>query len=134
MLKKFYGVPGKIETVMVIKCGKSDVIINFKGGSIMDFANKPATYSTDNPAYQAIIENSPQFKRGEIKLLNTINVGDDTHADNNATNIKSYTDITKTQDAKEILHNEYGQDVSAIRSKADVQAAAKTLNIAFPNL
>lgn len=62
---------------MVVKAGQTDAIINFKGGSIVDFARKPASYSTSDPLYQAIIENSIQFQRGEIKLMGAIEVPDD---------------------------------------------------------
>ena len=117
MLRKTYGVPGKIETVMVIKSGQNDVVINFKGGSIVDFARKPASYSTTNPIYQAIIENSAQFKRGEIKLLNVIEVGGDALVTAKAASkdIKEYPEVTKTQEAIEVL-KEYGVDAASVKT------------------
>ena len=77
MTRKTYGVPGKIETVLVLRAGASRAVIAFKGGSIVDFARKPACYATSDPLHQAIIENSEQFRRGEIRLLSAIDMGGD---------------------------------------------------------
>lgn len=133
MLRKTYGVPGKIETVMVLKSGKNDVVINFKGGSIVDFARHPASYSTTNPIHQAIIENSAEFKRGEIKLMSVIKVGGDTPAAPKKSGVKEYPDVTSTQKSIEVL-KEYGVDAASVKTKADAKKYAAELNISFPNL
>ena len=134
MLRKTYGVPGKIETVMVLKAGNNDVVVNFKGGSIVDFARKPASYSTTNPIYQAIIENSAQFKRGEIKLLGTIEVGGEHHAAAaKKSGAKEYSEVTGTQKAIEVLKS-LGADTTSVKTKADAKRIAAELNISFPNL
>ena len=121
---------------MVVKSGNNDVVINFRGGSIVDFARKPASYSTTNPVYQAIIENSAQFKRGEIKLLGVIEIGDEKPASKTPANgkvIKEYPEITKTQEAIEVL-KEYGVDSAEVKTKADAKRFAAEYNISFPNL
>ena len=134
MLRKTYGVPGKIETVMVLKNGKNDVVINFKGGSIVDFARHPASYATTNPIYQAIIENSAEFKRGEIKLLSCIEIGETAAAPKKSgAGVKEYPEVTGTQKAIEVL-KEYGVDAALIKTKADAKRFAAEKNISFPNL
>ena len=136
MFRKTYGAPGKIETVMVLKSGKNDVVINFKGGSIVDFARHPASYSTTNPIHQAIIENSAEFKRGEIKLLGVIEIGDEKPASKAAASekdVKEYPEVTGTQKAIEVL-KEYGVDAALIKTKADAKRFAAEKNISFPNL
>lgn len=135
MLRKTYGVPGKIETVMVLKSGKNDVVINFKGGSIVDFARHPASYATTNPIHQAIIENSAEFKRGEIKLLSCIEIGETAAAavKKSDANVKEYPEVTGTQKAIEVL-KEYGVDAASVKTKADAKKYAAQLNISFPNL
>ena len=136
MLRKTYGVPGKIETVMVLKSGKNDVVINFKGGSIVDFARHPASYATTNPIHQAIIENSAEFKRGEIKLLGVIEVGGNATAaapKKSGAGVKEYPEVTKTQEAIEVL-KEYGVDAADVKTKADAKRFAAEKNISFPNL
>lgn len=134
MLRKTYGVPGKIETVMVLKSGKNDVVINFKGGSIVDFARHPASYSTTNPIHQAIIENSAEFKRGEIKLLGVIEIGETATAPKKSgASVKEYPEVTGTQKAIEVL-KEYGVDAALIKTKTDAKRFAAEKNISFPNL
>ena len=46
----------------------------------------------------------------------------------------SYPDITKSQDAKEILVSQYGVDADVLTNKADIKKSAEELNIGFPNL
>ena len=134
MLRKTYGVPGKIETVMVLKSGKNDVVINFKGGSIVDFARHPASYATTNPIHQAIIENSAEFKRGEIKLLSCIEIGETAAAPKKSgVGVKEYPEVTGTQKAIEVL-KEYGVDAASVKTKADAKRFAAEKNISFPNL
>ncbi len=134
MLRKTYGVPGKIETVMVLKSGKNDVVINFKGGSIVDFARHPASYATTNPIHQAIIENSAEFKRGEIKLLSCIEIGETAAAPKKSgAGVKEYPEVTGTQKAIEVL-KEYGVDAASVKTKADAKRFAAEKNISFPNL
>lgn len=134
MLRKTYGVPGKIETVMVLKSGKNDVVINFKGGSIVDFARHPASYATTNPIHQAIIENSAEFKRGEIKLLSCIEISETASAPKKSgAGVKEYPEVTGTQKAIEVL-KEYGVDAALIKTKADAKRFAAEKNISFPNL
>ena len=134
MLRKTYGVPGKIETVMVLKSGKNDVVINFKGGSIVDFARHPASYATTNPIHQAIIENSAEFKRAEIKLLSCIDLGETAAAPKKSgAGIKDYPEVTGTQKAIEVLKG-LGVDTTNVKTKADAKRIAAELNISFPNL
>lgn len=47
---------------------------------------------------------------------------------------KVYPDVTKTQEAKQILKDEYDYPIETITSKAAAKAAAEELNISFPNL
>ncbi len=45
-----------------------------------------------------------------------------------------YTDITKSQDAKDILVSKYNARADSLTSKAAIRQAAEELNISFPNL
>ena len=47
---------------------------------------------------------------------------------------KEDPEVTKTQEAKEILKNEYDYPVESIRSKAAAHVAAEEVGISFPNL
>lgn len=46
----------------------------------------------------------------------------------------SYPDVTKSQDAKEILVSRYGVDADVLTNKAAIRKSAEELNIDFPNL
>lgn len=67
--RKIYGVRGLVEWEAVINCGCAKVKIQFKGGSISGYGEVPATYTTENPMYQHVIENSCYFKSGRIFLV-----------------------------------------------------------------
>ena len=47
---------------------------------------------------------------------------------------REYLWVTKTQDAKKVLKEEYHYDVETIRSKEQARAIADELNVSFPNL
>ncbi len=46
----------------------------------------------------------------------------------------TYPEVTKSQDAKTILAEQYNIEAAKLRSKADIHAKADELNISFPNL
>ncbi len=46
----------------------------------------------------------------------------------------TYPDVTKSQDAKDILVSKYHAAADALTSKAAIRQAAEALNISFPNL
>jgi len=50
------------------------------------------------------------------------------------TYIASYPDVTKSQEAKEILVNKYSADATKLTGKAAILKVAEELNIEFPNL
>ena len=67
--RKTYGVRGLMEWVCSIACGKAVLNVSFTGGTLTGYGVTPATYVTEDPMKQAIIENSSYFKNGRIKLL-----------------------------------------------------------------
>jgi hypothetical protein len=67
--KVTYGAPGLMEWVAIIAAGATTLRVPFTGGSITAYGVTPAQYTTANPIYQAIIENSQQFKAGKIVKL-----------------------------------------------------------------
>lgn len=77
MIRKTYGVSGLMDWTTQIKAGKGSVSVHFTGGALTAYGVTPAKYSTSNPFFQSVIENSKQFKSGRIKLLGTMEVPDD---------------------------------------------------------
>lgn len=77
MIRKTYGVSGLMDWTTQIKAGKGSVSVHFTGGALTAYGVTPAKYSTSNPFFQSVIENSDQFKSGRIELLGTMEVPDD---------------------------------------------------------
>lgn len=77
MIRKTYGVSGLMDWTTQIKAGKGSVSVHFTGGALTAYGVTPAKYSTSNPFFQSVIENSKQFKSGRIELLGTMEIPDD---------------------------------------------------------
>lgn len=77
MIRKTYGVSGLMDWTTQIKAGKGSLSVHFTGGALTAYGVTPAKYSTSNPFFQSVIENSKQFKSGRIELLGTMEVPDD---------------------------------------------------------
>ena len=77
MIRKTYGVSGLMDWTTQIKTGKVSVSVHFSGGALTAYGVTPAKYSTSNPFFQSVIENSEQFKSGRIMLLGEMEVPDD---------------------------------------------------------
>ena len=69
IFRKTYGVRNLVEWQAIIPAGKGKLVVHFSGGSITAYGVTPATYKTDNPAHQAIIETSKHFRSGRIFLV-----------------------------------------------------------------
>lgn len=67
-----YGVSGMMEYQAVIKVGRNNMKVLFSDGSVSAMGVNPATFTTENFMVQHAIENSSDFKRGRIKVVNTI--------------------------------------------------------------
>ena len=80
MIRKTYGVSGLMDWTTQIKAGKVSVSVHFTGGALTAYGVTPAKYSTSNPFFQSVIENSEQYKNGRIKLLGEMEVADDAAA------------------------------------------------------
>lgn len=75
---KTYGARGLIEFNMTLRSGHADVKIAFTGGRMGDNGVLAATYVTDNPAIQRLIEGSRSFKGGRVFLYgDPIKLNDD---------------------------------------------------------
>lgn len=67
-MKKTYAARGLLDWQMALNVGGAIIRICFSGGSMGTNGVIPAKYTTDNPAIQRIIENSPQFLDQRIIL------------------------------------------------------------------
>lgn len=132
---KTYGINGLLEWHGTLHSGGVKLRVDFTNGSTTAYGVAPATFMTKDELTQRLIENSDEFKSGRVRLVRTVQLPDEQTASGKAASgAKTYPEVTKTQEAKEILQSEYHYDATNIRSKADVHEAAKKLNISFPNL
>ena len=67
--RKTYGVKNLMEWQATIPVGKGRLIIHFAGGTRTAYGVTPATYKTEDPIRQAIIEKSDYFHSGRIFLV-----------------------------------------------------------------
>ena len=63
-----------------IKAGKGSVSVHFTCGALTAYGVTPAKYSTANPFFQHVIEDSDAFKSGRIRILDEMEVADDAAA------------------------------------------------------
>lgn len=77
MIRKTYGVSGLMDWTTQIKAGKGSVSVHFTGGALTAYGVTPAKFSTSNPFFQNVIENSEQFQSGRIELIGKIEVADE---------------------------------------------------------
>lgn len=134
---KTYGIHGLLEWHGTIHSNGMTMQLDFTNGSTTAYGIAPASYSTKNELTQHIIENSDEFKSGRIRLIRSIVLAEDKKPAANSKDgktAKDYKEVTKTQEAKDILQKEYGYNVENIRSKAQAHEAAKAVGISFPNL
>ena len=69
--KKTYGIKGYMEYQAVIKVGKSRMKVPFSDGSMTAMGVEPCTFTTESYMIQQAIENSAEFKRGLIYIVNS---------------------------------------------------------------
>lgn len=69
--KKTYGIKGFMEYQAVIKVGKSKMKVPFSDGAMTAMGVVPCTFTTERFMVQHAIENSDEFKRGLIYIVNS---------------------------------------------------------------
>lgn len=78
-----YGVYGMMEYQAIIKIGRATLKVLFTDGSMTSIGQNPAKYTTSDFLTQHAIENSSDFKRGRIQVVNTIELDEDVHIERN---------------------------------------------------
>ena len=142
MVVKTYGIRGLSEWYGTLKAGSLSVDVAFTGGTASPSGARPAYMVVKDPVQQFVIEHSKEFLNGFIHVEmqqevagvhprsaspKTVQAAVETQS------VKSYPEITKTQEAIEVL-KEYGVDSAEVKTKADAKRFAAENNISFPNL
>ena len=137
--KVTYEIRGQIERSCYFRVGKALLRVDFTGGSINSAGMTPANYVTDNPLYQKAIEESEQFRNGEIVIGATEKIEEKVSEANAASaeaNSKKevIVSVTNVQQARSILMGEpYKIPLSELQNKVAIRAKADELGISFPN-
>ena len=72
-----YGVYGMMEYQTIIKIGRATLKVLFTDGSMTAIGQNPAKYTTSDFLVQHAIENSSEFKRGRITVVDTIELDEE---------------------------------------------------------
>lgn len=131
---KVYGVLGLLEWQCLIVSGGVKYHISFADGAMSAAGNTPAKFRTDNPIVQDVIENSPQFKKGRIKLLKTTVVEEDNNASTEASVELKEVAVTDLEEAKQYLVENHGVSPLKLTGKRSITSAAKEFNIVFKGI
>lgn len=78
-----YGVHGMMEYQSIIKIGRATLKVLFTDGSITAIGQNPAKYTTSDFLVQHAIENSSEFKRGRITVVDTIELDEEVRIERN---------------------------------------------------
>lgn len=128
-----YGVSGMMEYQAVIKVGKNNMKVLFTDGSVSAMGVNPATFTTENFMVQHAIENSTDFKRGRIKVVNTIELEEELRIERNS--VKPAADVPSPTPAPTPAESENAPVVeseAAPDTQADNEAEAEDKTEAAP--
>lgn len=78
-----YGVYGMMEYQTIIKIGRATLKVLFTDGSMTAIGQNPAKYTTSDFLVQHAIENSSEFKRGRITVVDTIELDEEVRIERN---------------------------------------------------
>ena len=78
-----YGVYGMMEYQTIIKIGRAILKVMFTDGSMTSIGQNPAKYTTSDFLVQHAIENSSEFKKGRITVVNTIELDEEVRIERN---------------------------------------------------
>ena len=97
-----YGVYGMMEYQSIIKIGRATLKVLFTDGSMTAIGQNPAKYTTSDFLVQRAIENSSEFKKGRIQVVDTIELDEEVRIERNPA--KPSTQAAKVA-AKAVIDN-----------------------------
>lgn len=159
---KTYGVTGLMEWEALIPSGKTTLSIQFTGGTLTGYGVTPALYSTENPVFQQIIEHSEHFRSGRIKLIRAVETADPPRASRPVAASPKESpkaspeaspvlvtaepvggdgggdvrriEVTDRSMAKNYMMENYGLSANTLRTRSEIERAAKVRGIEFVGL
>lgn len=130
-----YGVYGMMEYQSIIKIGRATLKVLFSDGSMTAFGQNPAKYTTSDFLVQRAIENSSDFKRGRISVVNAIELDEEVRIERNPakkeavnvanTEVESTAGETSTvTDGEQIAAEEVAEATAKEETPADETSAS----------
>lgn len=71
---KIYAIDGLTEYLLRVPVGATSVEFHFDGGMLSGYGVRPATLCVNDPLGCRIIESTPQFRSGKIRILRHISL------------------------------------------------------------
>ncbi len=68
MKARTYVAPGLLDFTLMLKAGKAWTTVEFSGGRSSGYGNFWARFTTDDEVIAHMIENSPEFRKGKVRL------------------------------------------------------------------
>ncbi|MDR3142106.1 MAG: hypothetical protein LBU37_10325 [Tannerellaceae bacterium] len=144
MSKKTYSYKDVVELSTVIEIDGKRKRITFSGGQMFPF-KVDAKFTTSDEEIQEAIEKKKAFKNKNIFISAKYEDPKEGEAESkisaevlegklNKAGFAEYPEITKVQEAKDVLHRKYGVLLTELKNKEDVLAAASKKKVSFPNL
>ena len=149
-MKKTYGIEGVSECVFRLPVGKAVVSCRFTDGNLLSREPQPATFTTDNPVVQAVIESCEMYQSGRVFLLASYGEPEPTAEEVKTEaepEVKPEVAKKKKSTKTKVMENvrSYGEAVTALMTVAEVKMSevadvegcirkAAELGISFPNL
>ena len=124
MTRKTYGVSGLMDWTTNLKAGKATINVHFSGGALTAYGVTPATYSTSNPLFQMVIENSEHFKSGRISLLEEMEVAGEAPVKIHKASAEPVSSAEETIAAENSETTEEGGTAEASETTEEDKAAA----------
>lgn len=138
---------GVSECVFRVPVGKTTIVCTFTDGNLQSRVPAPATFATENPIIQTVIESCDMFRNNKIFLMSVS--GEVEVTEEVAEETKTPAKKTKKAEAKKTRVIEsvktFGDAVTTLMTENDVVASdladmesvirkAAELGISFPNL
>ena len=120
-----YGVHGMMEYQSIIKIGRATLKVLFTDGSMTAIGQNPAKYTTSDFLVQHAIENSSEFKRGRITVVDTIELDEEVRIERNPAK-PSTQQAPSPAEAKPDIADEPTEETNAVDADEAESASADT--------
>lgn len=144
MEKITYGcMNGLIDWEANIRAGRANIKVHFTGGAMTRYGVTPAEFTTDNPFFQKVIENSAHFRNGTIRVLRRFEIGSATPETPESTPAADAAETAAVpgtvqevtagclQDAQEYLRDKFEIPTYKVTSKAKADSLAASNGVKF---